>query len=353
MFAMLAGPWPRVTADGVRLEELEAGLAAGRVPATELEAAVERVVAEAVTAQVEAGMGIVTDGGVRWADPAMALLAAIRAGDTGADGMLLRAWRSVAGLVDAVDVADVADRSVAACVTGPWTLALADVGGWRDATVVPGRAGELADVLAAELEALAEAGCPIVMVAEPGAVDIGDDERARAGFARAQRRLLRRAPELHAMLAITGGSAAAAGAETILGAPYDSFLFDLLAGPDNWHLVRATSPERGVVCAAFAAGRGREAIDQSPQLVWAARYAASAGGRGLERVGLSNASSLADLAPDAARQALDALARATSFAAMPAADAVAAGLDKRTFTSNPYAGPPPPVARDPEREAQP
>ncbi|HYO42128.1 MAG TPA: hypothetical protein VES19_02915 [Candidatus Limnocylindrales bacterium] len=327
MFAMLAGAWPRVTADGIRLEELEAGAAAGRVPPAELEAAVDRAVAEAVAAQVEAGMGLVTDGDVRWADPARALLAALLDVDTGMDGMLVRAWTAAA---------DLTESPVAARITGPWSLALLDVGGRGDATVVPGRAGELADTLAGELGALAAAGCPVVVVDEPAAVAIGEDAAARGGFTRAQRRLLRRTPDLHAMLAISGGSAAAAGAETIVNAPYASFLFDLLAGPDNWNLVRAAAPERGIVCAALAAGDGREAIDQSPQLVWAARYAASSGGRGLERVGLANASSLAGLSPVEARRALDALGRAAAFATLPPADAIAAGLDRRTFTSNPY-----------------
>jgi len=328
MFAMLAGSWPRLTADGVSLAELEAGLAGGRLAAAEVAAAVDRVVAEAVAAQVEAAMGLVTDGGVRWADPVQSLLEALRDGDTGTPGMLVRAWRAAA---------DLTDLPVAARLTGPWTLALLDVGGWGDASVVPGRAGELADALAAELEALAAAGCPVVVVEEPAAVAIGGGAGARAGFARAQRRLLRRTPDLHAMLAIIGGSAAGAGAEAIVGAPYASFLFDLLAGPDNWHLVRAAPPERGIVCAALAAGGGRQAIDQSPQLVWAARYAASSGGRGLERVGLANASSLEGLAPADARLALDALGRAAALSAMSPADAIAAGLDKRTYTSNPYA----------------
>lgn len=344
MFAMLAGSWPRVTIDGVRLDALEAGLAEGAVPAAKVAAAIERVVVETVAAQVEAGMGLITDGRVRWADPAGALLAAIRDGETGAVGTLVRAWRSTAAL---------ADVPVAAVITGPWTLARLDVGGWGDASVVPGRAGELADALASELEALAAAGCPVVVVEEPAAVAIGADERARSGFARAQRRLMRRTPDLHAMLAITGGSAAGAGAETIVGAPYASFLFDLLAGPDNWHLVRAAAPERGIVCAALAAGDGRGAIDQSPQLVWAARYAASSGGRGLGRVGLANAAPLAHLSPEEARRALDALGRATAFSAMAPGDAVAAGLDKRTFTGNPYAGPIPGFAPERDHEVQP
>lgn len=332
VFSMLAGSWPRATADGTRLDDLEAGVAAGRIDPPLCAAAVERVVEEAVAGQVGAGMGIVTDGGVRWADPARALLTALRDGDTGTHGMLMRAWRAGAELTD---------LPFAAAITGPWSLALADVGGWGDPIVVPGRAGELADALRDELGTLAAAGCPVVIVGEPAAAAIGGDERARAGFARAQRRLLRRTPDLHAdlhaMLAITGGSAWEAGPETILGAPYASFLFDLIAGPDNWHLVRAAPRERGIVCAAFVAGDGREVVDQAPQLVWAARYAASAGGRGAERVGLANASSLADLTPQTARRTLDALARAAALASMPVADAITAGLDRRTVISSPRA----------------
>ncbi len=130
------------------------------------------------------------------------------------------------------------------------------------------------------------------------------------------------------MLAITGGSAWEAGAETILEAPWSSHLFDLVAGPDNWYLVRATPGERGIVCAALKAP---SRADQAPLLVWAARYAASANGRGLARVGLANATSLGDQAPAEAELALAQLARAARLAAMEPDEAIAAGLDQRTF----------------------
>ena len=130
---------------------------------------------------------------------------------------------------------------------------------------------ELASRLAVELLGLAEAGCPMAVVEEPDAVTIGEDDAERELFADAPAGLLRDAPALHAMLAITGGSAWEAGAETILGAPYQSYLFDLVAGPDNWHLVRAVPGDRGVVCGAL---RADSAADQAPELVWAARYAA-------------------------------------------------------------------------------
>ena len=70
-----------------------------------------------------------------------------------------------------------------------------------------------------------------LVIDEPEAVSVGGDDGERELFADAQARLLADGPALHAMLAITGGSAWEAGPETILGAPYQSWLFDLVAGP--------------------------------------------------------------------------------------------------------------------------
>jgi len=96
------------------------------------------------------------------------------------------------------------------------------------------------------------------------------------------------------------------------------------------------------VCAALRAPSTR---DQAPLLVWAARYAASANGRGPDRVGLSNASSLASLDVAAARASLEAIARAARLAALDPADAVAAGLDRRTFAQPPGRGARPKLPR--------
>ena len=298
MFAMLHGRWP----------------VPATVPATR---DVEVLVTEAVRAQVDAGLELVTDGLVRWDDPAGALLGALAHGDTGADGLLVRSWAATASVPEA------AGATVAASITGPWTLALA--AGEAGSADDPVR---LAGLLSGELAALAAAGCPVVIVDEPAAVGIGTNDAARRRFREAQLTLLEGAQGMHAMLAITGGSAWEAGPETILEAPWSSHLFDLVAGPDNWYLVRATPGERGIVCGALKAP-SRE--DQAPLLVWAARYAASANGRGLDRVGLANASSLAELEPAAAARALEDLARAARFAVMEPEAAIAAGLDVRTF----------------------
>lgn len=303
MFAMLSGAWPRSTDDGL---------------------GVDAMVRDVVAAQAQASLGFVTDGHVRWADPAAALLAAIEAEDTGPDGMLLRAWTATAAEASAVDLPAVQ------AMAGPYSLGRREGYGPRE-----DRTLRLAATLAREVAALAAAGCPVVIVEEPAAVEIGADPAERALFAEAQRQLLSAVeafPDLHAMLAITGGNADTAGPEAIFAAPYRSYLFDLVAGPDNWRLVRAAPADRGIVCAAM---RVEEAggEDQVPLLVWAARYAASSGGRGLDRVGLANGTPVGGLDPAVARAALVTLGEAASLAVMPLDRAVQAGLDPRTVGS--------------------
>jgi hypothetical protein len=76
MFAMLHGAWP-LTAD-------------------EADGDVRSRVEAAVRAQLDAGLELVSDGLVRWPEPAAALLEAMAAGATGEDGLLVRAWRETA-----------------------------------------------------------------------------------------------------------------------------------------------------------------------------------------------------------------------------------------------------------------
>lgn len=314
MFAMLSGRWPRVTADGVDLDEL---------PGPGLEAAVERLVREVLDAQRAAGLELLTDGGVRWPDASAAVLDAFAEGGTGADGLLVRSWRSTAAVAEGAG-------AVAQVVPGPWTLAAEPAPG----DDVAARAIELAGRLASELAALEAAGCPVVVVEERAPLlPASTDPAGAAAFAEAHRVLLSAASGTHAMLALTGGSAVGAGPGAIFAAPYRSHAFDLIEGPDNWSLVRAAPPGRGIVCGALDTRPGATGEDQVPLLVWAARYAASAGGRGLDRVGLTNGTSMGLLDPGAGRAALEQLARAASLAAMPLPEAVEAGLDPRTVGS--------------------
>ncbi len=312
MFAMLSGAWPRIDLDGRPIDDLDEGAR---------EAAVDALVRDLVAAQEAAGIGLIRDGDLRWRDPAATVLDAISRGATGDASPLVAAWRATSALTS---------LPVAQAVPGPWSLAVRDVGGRGDRGVVNGRAAELASSLAADVAALAAAGCPVVVVVEPAAVAIGEDPGSRAGFLRAQRRLLAGPPDAHAMLAITGGSAHLAGPQVVFDAPYRSYLFDLIAGPDNWYLVRAAPGDRGIVVAARRAGDAAAHGDQSPVMSWAAHYAASSNGRGLDRVGVANATPLGSFDAGTARRALDELGRAAALAALPPREAVDLGMDPRS-----------------------
>jgi len=336
---MLCGAWPRVTSDGIDLAVLEAAVRDGGGDQAALDAATERLVGEVIAAQAEAGMDLLTDGQVRWPDMTAAVLAALGEHRTGADGPLLPAWT-------AASAAAPEGAMVAQGIPGPYTLgrlaievAVANtLAAGEDAPTDEQRETArrdvtlaFADTLAGEIEALAAAGCRMVMVEEPDAVRIGEDEAERSLFAGASTKLLARLGDVHAMLVIMGGSADAAGGHTIFAAPWSSLAVDLIAGPDNWTLVRQAPGDRGIVCAALKVADDDEDVDQFPQLVWAAHYAASSNGRSLARVGLANATPLGSRTAAQARRALVALEAAASYAAMSPTDAVEAGLDPKTI----------------------
>ena len=222
-----------------------------------------RRTARAVRAQESAGIEPLTDGGLSDAsDP-------------------VEAWETTASLTA---------RAVKQALRGPYSLAWSADGGAAQraaATLAHADAGN------AILRALAAAGCPLIEVHEPSATAIGADAAERALFREAHLRLLDGVDGTHLSLAITGGSADAAGIETILAAPYASLAVDLIAGPDNWRLVADAPGEIGIVCGALSPAADG---DDGPEvLLWAAAYAASTGARGPDRVGLATASSLAGL----------------------------------------------------------
>jgi methionine synthase II (cobalamin-independent) len=293
MFATLLGALPR--------------------PPLEADASVPALVEAAVRAQEAAGLDPVTDGGLQ------------------PEARPVDAWEATARLTD---------RAVKAPIDGPYSIGR-EAGG----TARSRQAATLAraDAINTSLRDLASAGCPLIEVHEPSATEIGEDERERALFREAHRRLTDGVSGTHLSLAITGGSADAAGVETLLAAPYASLAVDLISGPDNWRLVTATPGELGIVCGALPAGLR---TDDGPELLlWAVAYAASTGGRGFARVGLATASSLAALPWDAAVRKLERLGEAARLARLPI-DERLQHLDPRAVSSRSAAlgrvDPPPP-----------
>lgn len=280
MFATLGGslPAPPSTQDGQ----------VSGAATTDLED-IDGIVRAAISAQVEAGLEPVTDGGLRHPDRTAWWLGAL--------GGTLPGWTAPISVGDWTFAAGATERAVKQVVVGPFTLgrtggAAAGARGRRALTL------GLAEALNAELRALAAAGCPLVQVEEDAATAIGDSPSERSLFVEAQRRLLDGVSDGHASLAIRGGDADTAGSSTILDAPYRSYLFDLCAGPDNWRLVVDVPGDRGVIVGAADARTPSE--DGLEILAYAIGYAASTRGRGHDRVGVATSNDMDDLDPAAA-----------------------------------------------------
>ena len=265
-------------------------------PTTSLGDDADGRVRAAVAVQEQCGLDLISDGGQRHRDP----VAAITDGLTGfrrrrkrpmatalpawTGPILVDGWRFAAGCTD---------RAVKQALIGPYTLgravAAGDFGRERVTLAV-------AEALNAELHALVDAGCSIVEIVEDGVTAIDDSPAERGLFADAQRRLLAGlGDEVHRTLAIRGGNAEAAGVETIVERPYQSFLFDLCAGPDNWRVAVKVPGDRGVIVGAADAQAAR--LDELELLVFAIGYAASTMGRGHQRVGLATSSDMAASIP--------------------------------------------------------
>ena len=301
-------------------------------------AAIDRVVAELLEEQAAAGLALLTDGGVRTPDlvaATVAALAGIEPIDLTRDDALGRPPRVISlpawerpGLVEGWRrTAELTDLPVKARLVGPYSLGRRverGTFGRRRLTLA------FAAALNAELVALAEAGCPFIQVEEDDAVAIGTRPAERALFREAQLRLLDGVPDaltaFHRSLAISAGSADTAGPETIFGAPYESYFFDLIEGPDNWRLITRAPRERGIVCGAMDARDPR--IDDKEVIVWAASYAAS-GGRGYERVGIAPAGSLAGLEPGVARRKIEKLGESARIVEARDVTPIQAQLDPR------------------------
>jgi methionine synthase II (cobalamin-independent) len=281
----------------------------------------------AIATQEAAGIEPVTDGRLRrrdWLEP-LTGLSGLRRGarDLPVEAAGEPRWAEALTVAEWQAANELASSAVKQSLPGPYTA------GRR---IEPGSVGRerltlaLADALRAEIGALTAAGCPMVEIDEPEAMLIGDASAERRLFADAHRRLAAGSSGVHLSLAITGGNADTAGVETILAAPYASFAFDLIAGPDNWRLVTRVPGDRGIVCGALDSRPGSD--DSVELLAWAAHYAASSNGRGLDRVGLAVIPGLEREAWSTVVAKLERLGRAAAVAGLTG-DELAGSIDPR------------------------
>jgi methionine synthase II (cobalamin-independent) len=311
MFATLAGGYPAA----------DPADPAARAPSSSV---ADTLVREILAEQAAAGLGLLTDGGLRWPDPVGAIGAALLGDRSRASGPRWSGPITVDAWTFAATAAD--DLPVKQCLPGPYSL------GRRyapDEAARPALTLAFAAALAPEIAALAAAGCPFVQVDEDEAVRIGPDEGERALFREAHARLLAGLPleRPHLSLAISGGNADTAGPETFFSAAYDSHFFDLLEGPDNWRLVTRAPRERGIVLGVVDAHKPER--DLVELVVWAIAYAASTGGRGEARIGIAPSGSLAGLPRAAARAKLELLGEVVRLIERRNEEPIAAALDPR------------------------
>ncbi len=289
MFATLLGALPRPT------ETTEEGAGTFETPVT---LDVERRVEVAVRAQEAAGLEPITDGRLRGGFDLL---------PTPAEAVEL--WRSTQSLTE---------RAVKQALPGPFRL---------DGTKP--RAEGLADVVLG----LGESGCRLVEIEET-ALDRMADDAERGRFRFAHERLLDRVgvrgDRTHLSLSIVGGAPSADAWATILALRYASLAVDLIAGPDSWNLVTRWAGERGVIAGVESANQHDEPKEV---LLWAAHYAASTRGRGLDRVGLGSAGSWAHLTWAAAVRKMRLLGEAAGLAILPAGEELARSLDPRAVSS--------------------
>ncbi len=260
----------------------------------------------AIEDQLRADMGVLADGAVT------------------PDPDAVEAWRRADARARSLAIElGVEPRPLKARLHGPWTSsAPLEAGRHRDreSAMAAARAGNLA------LKALFAAGAPLVQVEEDGLTAIAADDAPAHALAIDVFRALMIGVDGHVSLSVVGGDPCGAGPDVLYAAPFSSHLFDLILGPDGWRLARQAPRERGLILG--VADARTDLRDAVPVSVWAARYGASMGARGLDRIGLAPSAGLEWRSPAVARMKLRRLAEAAAVASLEG-DALRQALPKR------------------------
>ena len=300
MFATLAGGYSRSPHRDQpdRLAAARIAFKQGEIDATVLRAVEDNVVAEVVGEQDAAGLELLTDGQLRWPDSAGTLIYGLENVVTGGAHPLAVSgepqWVAPVTVRDWQFLRAATELPVRHTLVGPYTLGrMIDPGPiTRERLTMT-----LADAMAKELRALADAGADVIQIEERAATLIASDSE-RTLFRTAHRRMTHALQGVHLMLAITEGSAHRAGPLTIFDGPYRSYLFDLVAGAQNWLLIAEAPGDRGIICGVADATSAEP--DDPARIRWAARYASLVRRRGPDRVGLAPSGSLGFLSREAA-----------------------------------------------------
>ena len=136
---------------------------------------------------------------------------------------------------------------------------------------------------------------------------------------------------VHRALLPVGGNLVGMSYEEWLQIPAESLVINPIRDPESWRAAATWPGDRGLILALVPAP-GDEAAEPVEILLWAVRYAASLGGRGLDRVGVAGMLPITKGAPDPA-EAEKRIALLERLVELSAAneETLRAELDSRAF----------------------
>ena len=102
---------------------------------------------------------------------------------------------------------------------------------------------------------------------------------------------------VHRALLPVGGNLVGMSREEWLQIPAESLVINPIRDPESWRAAATWPGDRGLILALVPAP-GDEAAEPVEILLWAVRYAASLGGRGLDRVAVAGMLPIAKAVPD-------------------------------------------------------
>ncbi len=253
MQTTVVGSYPKIPnrPRPARLRAAIARLDRGDITPAELAQVEDEVTIEVIQEQVEAGVDLISDGQVRWEDDQTYIMRRLSGVEIGGLQRYLDtntyyrqpeivgplAWREPVLVRDYRFAAEHSPRPVKAIVTGPYTLAALSLdkhyGSRRELVLA------LAAELRQEIQALAQAGAPLIQVNEPAIVKNKGDA---ALFCEALRRLLEGVGAETAVYTWFGDADGIL--PQLLELPIDALGLDFVSGPVNWQALKRAPFEK-------------------------------------------------------------------------------------------------------------
>ena len=247
-----AGNYPRISDDpeGQTLRRALAQMDDGRIDAHGVRAVQDEVVQQVISEQIEAGLDLVTDGLIRWDDAVTYLARGLSGFRT--EGMVRFLdtntfyrepvaqeavhWRGPITVKDWEFACSVSSKPVKAVLTGPYTLGLLarnEAHSSSDALVL-----DLAEALRSEVQALHEAGAPLVQIDEPLMT------RRTANWPLFKSAVAQLVEGVNGRVALNASFGSVTHLPDLFTLPFQVFGLDFIQGPGNWDILDRIPADR-------------------------------------------------------------------------------------------------------------